>query len=42
VLCIGPAGEHQAMIANVMNDMHRAAGRTGPEIGSYHLACAAA
>jgi aldehyde:ferredoxin oxidoreductase len=29
VACIGPAGEHLAMVANVMNDMHRAAGRTG-------------
>jgi aldehyde:ferredoxin oxidoreductase len=29
VACIGPAGEHQALLANVMNDMHRAAGRTG-------------
>ena len=29
VACIGPAGERQAMIANIMNDMHRAAGRTG-------------
>ena len=29
VACIGPAGEHLALIANVMNDMHRAAGRTG-------------
>jgi aldehyde:ferredoxin oxidoreductase len=29
VACIGPAGEHLALVANVMNDMHRAAGRTG-------------
>jgi len=29
VACIGPAGEHLALIANVMNEMHRAAGRTG-------------
>ena len=29
VACIGPAGEHLALLANVMNDMHRAAGRTG-------------
>ena len=29
VACIGPAGEHLALIANIMNDMHRAAGRTG-------------
>ncbi len=29
VACIGPAGEHLALVANIMNDMHRAAGRTG-------------
>ncbi|HMK92939.1 MAG TPA: aldehyde ferredoxin oxidoreductase family protein [Thermoleophilia bacterium] len=29
VACIGPAGEHLALLANVMNEMHRAAGRTG-------------
>jgi aldehyde:ferredoxin oxidoreductase len=29
VSCIGPAGEHLALIANIMNEMHRAAGRTG-------------
>jgi aldehyde:ferredoxin oxidoreductase len=29
VACIGPAGEHMALVANIMNDMHRAAGRTG-------------
>jgi aldehyde:ferredoxin oxidoreductase len=29
VLCIGPAGEKLALIAGVMNDKHRAAGRTG-------------
>jgi len=29
VACIGPAGERQAPIANIMNEMHRAAGRTG-------------
>ena len=29
VACIGPAGEHLALFANIMNDMHRAAGRTG-------------
>ena len=29
IACIGPAGERLAMVANVMNDMHRAAGRTG-------------
>ncbi len=29
VACIGPAGENLSYIAAVMNDMHRAAGRTG-------------
>src|SRR5450759_173077 len=29
VSCIGPAGEHRSVIANIMNEMHRAAGRTG-------------
>lgn len=29
LLCIGPAGENLVPIANVMNDKHRAAGRTG-------------
>ena len=29
VACIGPAGENLALIANIMNEMHRAAGRTG-------------
>ncbi len=29
VACIGPAGERLSMIACVMNEMHRAAGRTG-------------
>ena len=29
VACIGPAGERQALIACIMNEMHRAAGRTG-------------
>src|SRR5208337_656625 len=29
VACIGPAGENLSLIAAVMNDMHRAAGRTG-------------
>ena len=29
VACIGPAGEHQVLFANIMNDMHRAAGRSG-------------
>jgi aldehyde:ferredoxin oxidoreductase len=29
VACIGPAGENLSMIAAIMNDMHRAAGRTG-------------
>lgn len=29
VACIGPAGEKLALIAGIMNDMHRAAGRSG-------------
>ncbi len=29
VSCIGPAGEGMALLASIMNDMHRAAGRTG-------------
>jgi len=29
VACIGPAGEHMALIACIMNEMHRAAGRSG-------------
>jgi aldehyde:ferredoxin oxidoreductase len=29
VACIGPAGERMALVANIMNEMHRAAGRTG-------------
>ena len=29
VACIGPAGETLSLMASVMNDMHRAAGRTG-------------
>lgn len=29
VACIGPAGEKLVLIANIMNDMHRAAGRSG-------------
>ncbi|WP_128378726.1 aldehyde ferredoxin oxidoreductase family protein [Streptomyces cavernae] len=29
VACIGPAGENLSLIASVMNEMHRAAGRTG-------------
>src|SRR5665647_1795091 len=29
VACIGPAGEHLSLLANIMNEMHRAAGRTG-------------
>ena len=29
VSCIGPAGERLALLANIMNEMHRAAGRTG-------------
>lgn len=29
VACIGPAGENQVLFANIMNEHHRAAGRTG-------------
>ena len=29
VACIGPAGERLSLLANIMNDMHRAAGRSG-------------
>ncbi|AEA47909.1 aldehyde ferredoxin oxidoreductase family protein [Archaeoglobus veneficus] len=29
VACIGPAGENQVLFASIMNDDHRAAGRTG-------------
>lgn len=29
VACIGPAGENKVLFANIMNDEHRAAGRTG-------------
>lgn len=29
VACIGPAGEKLVLMANIMNDMHRAAGRSG-------------
>jgi aldehyde:ferredoxin oxidoreductase len=29
VACIGPAGENQVLFAAIMNDMHRAAGRSG-------------
>ena len=29
VACIGPAGEKLVLFANIMNDMHRAAGRSG-------------
>lgn len=29
VACIGPAGEKQVLFAAIMNEMHRAAGRTG-------------
>lgn len=29
VACIGPAGENQSLIASIMNDKHRAAGRSG-------------
>lgn len=39
VACIGPAGEHRAAMAAVMNDHGRAAGRTGmgAVMGSKHL-----
>jgi aldehyde:ferredoxin oxidoreductase len=29
VACIGPAGENLSLISSIMNEMHRAAGRTG-------------
>jgi aldehyde:ferredoxin oxidoreductase len=29
IACIGPAGENRVLIAAIMNDMHRAAGRSG-------------
>ncbi|HZL64834.1 MAG TPA: aldehyde ferredoxin oxidoreductase family protein, partial [Thermoleophilia bacterium] len=29
ISCIGPAGERQALLACIINEMHRAAGRTG-------------
>lgn len=29
VACIGPAGENQVLFASIMNEMHRAAGRSG-------------
>jgi aldehyde:ferredoxin oxidoreductase len=29
VACIGPAGENMVLFASIMNDMHRAAGRSG-------------
>jgi len=29
VACIGPAGEKGVLFAAIMNDMHRAAGRSG-------------
>ena len=29
VACIGPAGEKKVLFANIMNEMHRAAGRSG-------------
>ena len=29
VACIGPAGENQVLFANIMNDKHRASGRSG-------------
>jgi len=33
VACIGPAGEKQVLFAAIMNDMHRAAGRSGVGAG---------
>lgn len=39
ILCIGPAGEHLSNIAAVMNDLNRAAGRSGvgAVVGSKNL-----
>ncbi|HSB68219.1 MAG TPA: aldehyde ferredoxin oxidoreductase family protein [Candidatus Methylomirabilis sp.] len=39
VACIGPAGERLSLIANVLNEMHRAAGRggVGAVMGSKNL-----
>ena len=39
VACIGPAGEKQVLFASIMNEMHRAAGRsgTGAVMGSKNL-----
>ena len=30
IACIGPAGENKVLFACIMNDLHRAAGRSGP------------
>jgi len=39
VACIGPAGENRVLFACIMNDLHRAAGRSGPGavMGSKNL-----
>ena len=39
VACIGPAGERLALLANILNEMHRAAGRggVGAVMGSKNL-----
>lgn len=39
VACIGPAGENQVLLASIMTDKHRAAGRggVGAVMGSKHL-----
>lgn len=39
VACIGPAGEKKVLFASIMNDKHRAAGRSGvgAVMGSKHL-----
>jgi aldehyde:ferredoxin oxidoreductase len=44
VACIGPAGEKQVLFASVMNDKHRAAGRSGvgAVMGSKNLKAVAA
>ena len=44
VACIGPAGENLCLIANIMNERHRAAGRSGvgAVMGSKNLKAVAA
>jgi aldehyde:ferredoxin oxidoreductase len=39
IACIGPAGENKVLFACIMNDLHRAAGRSGPGavMGSKNL-----